>query len=124
MRKFILAASLLAAAAPLPAATPTASPALGDASTRKDVQCFVLFVSVVGNAKDDAAAKSAMVGVSYYLGKITRAAPTIDLVALVKQESKSLQGANPQQVGAACEQEYNKRMTDVDNLGKALSAGK
>ena len=125
MRKFILASSLLVGlAAPLAAAAPAATPAIGDLTTRKDVQCFLLFASAVGNAKDEAAAKPASIGLSYYLGKITRGAPAIDLVAAVKQESKALQAADPQKAGAACEQELTRRLGDVDKLGQALSTGR
>lgn len=124
MRKFILASSLLIGlAAPLSAATPAAAPAVGDQTTGKDVQCFMLFASVVGNAKDEAAAKSAMIGLTYFLGKITGRAPAIDLVAAVKQESKALQASDPKKVGAACEQELTRKLADVDKLGQALSAG-
>ena len=126
MRNLILASALLiglssplAAAAPAkPTAAPTGSP------TSKDVQCFILFASAVGNAKDEATSKSATVGLAYFLGKITRGAPGLNLVDAVKQESKALQSGDPQTIGKACEQEFNKRMGDVDALGKALSSGK
>lgn len=130
MRKLIMASTLLigltaplAAAAPAkPIAAPVAAPTGSPIS--KDVQCFILFVSVAGNAKDDATSRPASIGMSYYLGKITRGAPSLNLIESVKQESKVLQSSDPQKIGAACEQEFNKRMTDVDALGKALSAGK
>ena len=126
MRILVLASTLLigltaplAAAAPAkPVAAPTGSP-IG-----KDVQCFILFASAVGNAKDEATSKSATVGLAYFLGKITRGAPGLNLVDAVKQESKALQGGDPQTIGKACEQEFTKRMGDVDALGKALSSGK
>ena len=126
MRNLILASTLLiglttplGAAAPAKLiAAPTGTP------TGKDVQCFILFASAVGNAKDDAAAKPATAGLAYFLGKITRGAPGLNLVDSVKQESKVLQGGDPQAIGKVCEQEFSARMGDVDALGKALSAGK
>ncbi len=126
MRKLLLASSLLIGlTAPLSAAAPAksaASPA-GN-SNSKDVQCFILFASAVGNAKDEASAKPASIGLAYYLGKITGNAPAINLIDAVKLESKALQSADPQKLGTACEQEFTRRMADVDALGKALSAGR
>ena len=128
MGKLFLATSLLiAAATPAAAAAPakpTAAPTASSSPSSKDVQCFILFVSVIGNAKDEASARPASIAMSYYLGKITRGNPSLDLIAAVKEESKALHGSDPQKVGVACEQEFNKRMADVDALGKALSAGK
>ena len=126
MRNLILASTLLigltaplvAAAPAKPAAAPTASP------TSRDVQCFILFASAVGNAKDEATSKPATVGLAYYLGKITGRTPGMDLIASVRQEAKVLQTGDPQRIGKACEQEFTKRMGDVDALGKALSSGK
>lgn len=126
MRKLILASTLLIGlSAPLAAAAP-ANPAVAPtgSATSKDVQCFILFASAVGNAKDEAAAKPATVGLAYFLGKVTRGAPGLNLVDAVKQESKALQTGNPQAIGKVCEQEFSARMGDVDTLGKALSAGK
>ena len=126
MRKFIRASSLLIGlSAPLAAAAP-AKPAAAPASSglSKDVQCFILFASAVGNAKDEAAAKPATIGLAFYLGKITRGAPALNLLDAVKQESKVIQAGNPQVIGKACEQEFTARMTAVDAMGKALSAGK
>lgn len=128
MRKFILASSLLIGlSAPLAAAAPAKSapaPAPASSGLSKDVQCFILFASAVGNAKDEATAKPATIGLAFYLGKITRGAPALNLLDAVKQESKVIQAGNPQVIGKACEQEFTARMTAVDAMGKALSAGK
>ena len=130
MRKFILASSLLiglstplAAAAPAkPAAAAAAAPASSGIS--KDVQCLILFASAVGNAKDEATAKPATIGLAFYLGKITRGAPALNLLEAVRQESKVIQAGKPQEIGKACEQEFSARMAAVDAMGKALSSGK
>ena len=126
MRKFILASSLLIGlSAPLAAAAPAKSAAApASSSTSKDVQCFILFASAVGNAKDETTAKPATIGLAFYLGKITRGAPALNLLDAVKQESKVIQAGNPQVIGKACEQEFTARMAAVDAMGKALSSGK
>ena len=126
MRNFILASSLLIGlSAPLAAAAPAKSAAAPASSgLSKDVQCFILFASAVGNAKDEAAAKPATIGLAFYLGKITRGAPALNLLDAVKQESKVIQAGKPQEIGKACEQEFSARMAAVDAMGKALSSGK
>ena len=127
MRKLILASSmLLGFSAPLAAATPAKTAAVAPAATsiHRDVQCFILLTSAANSAKDEASAKPAMIGLAYFLGKVTRGSPTLNLLQAVKDESKALQASDPQKVGTACEQEFNSRMGDVDAMGKALSAGK
>ena len=126
MRKFILASSLLIGLSPPLAAAAPAKSAVAPASSglSKDVQCFILFASAVGNAKDEATAKPATIGLAFYLGKITRGAPALNLLDAVKQESKVIQAGKPQEIGKACEQEFTARMAAVDAMGKALSSGK
>lgn len=117
---------VLAAFATVAAASPAgAAPRVPlSPSVQKDVQCFVLFAAAAdsaGKAKDEAARAATSMGVMYYLGKLQAGAPGLNLVAAVRQEADGFAG-NPhmKDIGAACDDEFQKRGQELVDFGKQL----
>ncbi|WP_068070795.1 hypothetical protein [Novosphingobium lentum] len=108
---------------PLLAATMAAPATPVDAANAQDVACIALFAAAAGNStdKDQAGTIAAFM---YYLGRIDARAPGYDLeghlVALLSDEAY-LKDQLPKD-GERCGKELSQRGSELDKIGKAMSA--
>ena|SRR5437868_15084631 len=120
MRRFIFTLAAVAAVAPAESAPPITM----SAGVQQDVRCFMLFAAAVdqaGKAKNEQARAATSLAVTYYLGKLTVEAPTLNLVEAVRQEAATMDGSpRAKAVGAACDAEFSKRGQELVDFGQQL----
>ena len=121
MRYFsLLAAFTTATTTPAQAAAPTAlTPAV-----QQDVRCFMLFAAAVNDAakaNNSKVREATSLAVMYFYGKLAVESPGLNVVDVVRQEAKALEGdPAAKQVGAACDAEFGKRGKELMDVGQRL----
>ena len=118
--RFLSIPAVMAAVTPAEAAPPITM----STAVQQDVRCFMLFAAAVdqaGKAKNEQAREATSLAVTYFLGKLTVEAPTLNLVDAVRQEASTMDGSpRAKAVGAACDAEFSKRGQELVNFGQQL----
>lgn len=101
-----------------------APPVTMSAAVKRDVQCFVLYSIAVNGAetsRDEKLKQAGSFGMMYFLGKIKVAAPELNFVEAVRQEANAFDsGTKGEEVGTACDAEFQKRGAELVDLGRQL----
>jgi hypothetical protein len=115
MRNLLFIAGLAAVSAQSAGA---AAPTPLAPAVKQDLQCFVLYTIATGAETDETKKTGAIAGTWYFLGRLDKAAPGLDLEPAMRAEIEAMQ-SNPKtkQIGAACDALFSKRGADLVNLG-------
>ena len=89
---------------------------------RNDLQCFIIYSSVLGNSKDESVKQAAQINWTYYLGKIDGGANGMAMFEEVKAEAARMRTVDLQKIATACDANMSKRGNQVMAIGKALTA--
>jgi len=121
MRWFILFAL---AASTLATSGIALAPSRLSSTAQRDVQCFLLYASAAGSSESAANAnvlQAALLGTSYFAGKVKVGTPGLNLTDYVREEAEALQ-ANPRikEIGAGCDAEIDAFSTDMRTVSKEL----
>ena len=115
--KFLFAATAAALTTPT---TAQVRPPLPETS-RGDLQCFIIYSSVLGTTKDEKIRSAATNGFIYFLGKLDGGAKGIDMFEEVKGEALKMQKVEFDKVASSCDLQLNKRGQEVQAIGAALA---
>lgn len=116
---------LLAGLSVLLSTSANAAPTVAmSAAVKRDVQCFVLYsvaVNAAETSKDEKVKQAGSLGVMYFFGKVKVSAPELNFADAVRQEANAID-SDPQaeQIGNACDTEFQKRGAELIDLGREL----